>query len=157
MGWAKTCGAGGWPGVFVIAVMALSGATASWSLTASPMETGSTIAHFGMIQHGTRACASCHGADGEGDRAQNGPRLAGQDADYLERQLLAFSHGDRNSFVMQSVARTLNDDQRAAVARYYASLPAVTDAKPRKPDSLALGRAIAGQGDWSRKVPACAS
>ena len=148
---------GGWRVVFLAAVMALSGATASWSLTAVPAETGSAIAHFGMIEHGTRACASCHGVNGEGDLDQHGPRLAGQNAEYLERQLRAFRDGRRHSVVMQSVARTLTDDQRAAVAAYYASLPAVTDARGREPYALTLGRSLAGQGDWSRKVPPCAS
>jgi len=157
MGRQGTSRAAGSAAVVAAAAMAFSGASAAWSLAAAPERTGSSIAHFGMIQHGTRACASCHGANGEGDLAQNAPRLAGEDEAYLERQLRAFRDGRRYSLVMGSVARTLDDEDRAAVARYYASLPAIGEARARTPGLAALGGAIAHQGDWARKVPPCAS
>jgi len=141
----------------IVAVVALAGVTASWSLAASPGESPAEIANFGMMQHGTPPCASCHGVNGEGVRVQNGPRLAGLDADYLERQLDAFGEGRRNSTVMERIARTLNEDQRAALANYYAGLPAVTDARAPQVNEVALGQMIATQGNWSEKVPPCAS
>ncbi|QTF91219.1 c-type cytochrome [Halomonas sp. BM-2019] len=42
-----------------------------------------------------RTCASCHGADGEGIRATNAPRLAGIQDWYLARQLEHFREGVR--------------------------------------------------------------
>jgi cytochrome c oxidase subunit II len=42
-------------------------------------------------------CAACHGANAEGNRALNGPALAGQEAWYLERQLSNFKAGIRGT------------------------------------------------------------
>lgn len=38
----------------------------------------------------TTVCATCHGQAGEGNQALGAPRLAGQDASYLERQIRNF-------------------------------------------------------------------
>jgi cytochrome c553 len=43
----------------------------------------------------TRLCASCHGAQGEGDGPTAVPRLAGQDYEYLVRQLSYARSGQR--------------------------------------------------------------
>ncbi|MHB8283062.1 MAG: c-type cytochrome [Caulobacteraceae bacterium] len=110
-----------------------------------------------MVYHGTPACASCHGMNGEGERVQNAPRLAGLDPDYIVRQLEAFKHGDRQSQAMVNVARTLNDAQRQALAAYYANLPAVSDVPSSSQGNLKLGRMLAEQGNWAEKVPPCAS
>jgi cytochrome c oxidase subunit 2 len=40
-------------------------------------------------------CAACHGADGGGSQSLNAPRLVGQEAWYLKRQLEAFKDGLR--------------------------------------------------------------
>jgi cytochrome c oxidase subunit II len=42
-------------------------------------------------------CAACHGAQGEGNAQMNAPRLAGQDAWYLIRQLEYFKSGARGA------------------------------------------------------------
>ena len=41
------------------------------------------------------ACASCHGAEGEGTSDVYFPRLAGKPAGYLYNQLVAFRDGRR--------------------------------------------------------------
>ena len=41
------------------------------------------------------ACASCHGAEGEGTSDVYFPRLAGKPAGYLYNQLVAFREGRR--------------------------------------------------------------
>ena len=43
------------------------------------------------------ACASCHGAEGEGTSDIYFPRLAGKPAGYLYNQLVAFRDGRRNT------------------------------------------------------------
>jgi cytochrome c553 len=115
------------------------------------------IARAGVLGQGTPACASCHGFRGEGVRVQNGPRLAGLDADYLARQLDAFSHGRRDSSVMARVARTLTESQREALAQYYAGLAPAAEGVAPDPRRLAPGRLLALQGNWSEEVPPCAS
>lgn len=76
-------------------------------------------------------CASCHGAQGEGQQALNAPRLAGQDAWYLERQLRLYKQGMRGAHekdtfgkMMAPMAATLPDDAAiTSVVAYIATLP----------------------------------
>ena len=66
--------------------------------------------------HNVPACAACHGANGEG----NGPipRLAGQHADYLRKQLEAFRSLLRNNDVMHANTVDMTDSQIEAVVSY---------------------------------------
>ena len=68
-------------------------------------------------------CQSCHGVDGQGNGAF--PRLAGQHADYIEKQLLVFQRTDERpeGAVMKTVAHLLTRDNMAAVANYLQGLP----------------------------------
>jgi cytochrome c553 len=66
------------------------------------------------------ACASCHGAQAQG----NGPfpRLAGQHAPYLLKQLLVIQSVLRTAPVMHGVIKDLNRDQMQAVVAYLESI-----------------------------------
>lgn len=76
-------------------------------------------------------CTACHGAGGEGNVALNAPKLSGQAAWYLERQLRHFKQGARGTHdkdvfgkMMAPMAATLADDQAIAnVVAYIATLP----------------------------------
>ncbi len=75
-------------------------------------------------------CAACHGAQGEGNQALNGPKLAGQQAWYIERQLKYFKQGvrggdgDINGQTMAPMANMLADDNAIRnMAAYIVSLP----------------------------------
>ena len=64
-------------------------------------------------------CASCHGANGVGDKA---PRIGGQNSAYLVNQLLRFSTtDDAHAPEMASVAKQLDRKQIRAVAAFLAS------------------------------------
>jgi len=68
------------------------------------------------------ACSGCHSPNGAGIPVQY-PRLAGQHADYLEAQLVAFRGGTRgNSPVMAGVAAKLSDRELKALSDYIAGL-----------------------------------
>jgi cytochrome c oxidase subunit 2 len=77
------------------------------------------------------SCRSCHGERAEGNATMNAPALAGQDAVYLERQLMHFKSGvrgsdsaDTNGAQMRAMAATLPDAQAVAdVSAWLASLP----------------------------------
>jgi cytochrome c oxidase subunit 2 len=77
------------------------------------------------------ACAACHGEQGEGNQALNAPKLSGQDAWYLRRQIAHFKVGargasdrDANGKVMAQLAATLADEAAIDhVAAYIATLP----------------------------------
>jgi len=68
------------------------------------------------------ACAGCHGAAGQGTATL--PRLAGQHAQYTERQLKAFNQRERthDSAVMHTVAVKLTELELKAVASYLSGL-----------------------------------
>lgn len=78
-----------------------------------------------------QACISCHGANGEGNAALNGPALAGQDAAYLARQLRHFKEGVRGGnpndalgMQMRAMVMTLSGEEAIdRVASYLSSLP----------------------------------
>lgn len=71
---------------------------------------------------GVPACASCHGAMGQGSAAL--PRLAGQHALYTERQLKAFNQRERtnDNAVMHTIAVKLTELELKAVASYLSGL-----------------------------------
>jgi cytochrome c553 len=85
------------------------------------------------------------------------PRLAGQAADYLQKQLDDYASGARENPIMRNWAKQLNETQRAAVAAYYASLtaPYVASTGAPMPIQLARGRQLAVQGDEAERVQAC--
>ncbi len=76
-------------------------------------------------------CAACHGASGEGNAALNAPKLAGQGAWYLQRQLKNFKQGVRGAqpndiYGMQMVpfAGLLADDTAVRnLVAYIETLP----------------------------------
>lgn len=73
-----------------------------------------------------QACANCHGPDGIGEPPLY-PYLAGQNATYLANALQAWKVGSRKTDTSQQmpiIARQLSNEDIAAVANYFASLPA---------------------------------
>ena len=83
---------------------------------------GEKIYRGGIAERRVAACAGCHGPNGAGIPAQY-PRLAGQHADYVEAQLVAFRSGARhNNAVMTGVAAKLNDREIKALSDYVAGL-----------------------------------
>ncbi len=104
-------------------------------------------------------CARCHGVDGSG--AVTGgyaPNLTLQDTAYLQKALQAYTTGSRRSGYMQTIAAELSSAQIAALAHYYAGLPAKAAASPpADPALVKRGEVIATQGIWDIGLPACAN
>ena len=87
---------------------------------AAMLAEGQKIYTQGIKEQNVPACASCHGAKGEGESAF--PRLAGQHIEYLSAQLEGFKSGLRaNAPIMAGIAKTLSASQMIAVATYAAS------------------------------------
>ena len=106
------------------------------------------------------ACASCHGAEGEGTSDVYFPRLAGKPAGYLYNKLVAFRDGRRKYPPMNYLLDFLPDPYLKQMAEHFASLrpPFPAPAVPTvSKDILARGESIAVNGDPQRGVPACAS
>lgn len=72
---------------------------------------------------GIPACKVCHGEKAHG--TEQLPRLAGQNATYLERQIRDFTQRKRtnDNEVMHTIAERLTTLEARAVAEYLASLP----------------------------------
>lgn len=106
---------------------------------------------------GATACAVCHGANGIGLAGAVFVRLAGLGESYIAKQLRDFKQGARDNPVMKPMAAALSDAEIAAVARYYASLPAPkTPAEQPGPAELRKrGEMLARNGLWEKDVPAC--
>lgn len=101
------------------------------------------------------ACASCHGAAGEG--GANVPRLAGLPEGYIVKQLQDYVSGRRRNETMQTVAGALSDADRRGLARYYSALRTPSTAQPELGGDMARGEQLALYGDWSKNLPACFS
>lgn len=130
---------------------------ASGAAPATPASLGQQIATRGTTA-GAPACASCHGAQGEGNASSGFPRIAGQPAAYLKRQLDAFASGQRRNPAMAKIARAMTQQQRQAVAAYYASLTAPATKSPAPQGANAgRGATLATVGDNRQRVQACAN
>jgi cytochrome c553 len=73
----------------------------------------------GIPDRGISACASCHGKNAEGGSIF--PRLAGQHAAYLVRQLNVIQSQLRTSPIMHGIIKDLKPDEMEAVAAYLQS------------------------------------
>ena len=82
---------------------------------------GRAIYEHGIPAQGVPACAACHGPHALG--SSQFPRLAGQHAEYILKQLQSFQSNMRNVAIMHGVAQTLHRSQMRAVADYLESLP----------------------------------
>ena len=91
--------------------------------TAAQMEAGKEIFVNGVSAKNVPACATCHGAEGQGNATF--PRLAGQHADYLAKQLLVFQRTDERpaGSIMKTVAHELTRDDIENVAAYLQATP----------------------------------
>lgn len=89
------------------------------------VELGKKIYRGGIAAKQVAACASCHGAAGNGIPVQY-PRIAGQHQDYTVAQLTLFrstkADARKNSEQMHAIAARMSDDEIAAVADYIAGL-----------------------------------
>lgn len=103
-------------------------------------------------------CSSCHGAHGEGGADGRYPRLAGEPAAYLAKQLHDFNAGQRSNMIMQSMAAGLSDRQIEDLARYYSrQQPPLPERGDVEPALLRRGRELVERGKWSAGVAPCAS
>lgn len=100
-------------------------------------------------------CFLCHGAEGESS-SPIFPRLAGQNAEYVAKQLADFQSGRRKSDTMQSQVQELTKGEMAALGAFFeAKKP--TPHKPRDADLAGVGRYIFTKGNPYSGVAACSS
>jgi cytochrome c553 len=97
-------------------------------------------------------CAACHGEDGNSVNPE-WPKLAGQHADYLVKQLSYFEKGERENATMKPMANVLDEQGRKDVAAYYAAQKVKTGSAD--PELVALGEKIYRSGNAESGVAPC--
>ena len=97
-------------------------------------------------------CAACHGADGNSLNPV-WPKLAGQHAEYLVKQLWYFEHGERENVTMKPMASVLDEQGREDVAAFYASQHATIG--QADPELVTLGEKIYRSGNADSGVAPC--
>lgn len=108
----------------------------------------------------TTVCAACHNADGNSVMAQN-PSLAGQNYDYLLKQMTNFKAADgkpalRVNAVMSGMIAPYDLNQMRDLAAYFASQTQKPGAATNEA-TVQLGRSLYRRGDMKKGIPACAS
>lgn len=100
-------------------------------------------------------CSLCHGKGGESASAVY-PRLAGQHAEYVARQLADFKSGRRSSETMKPQAESLTPEEMAALGAYFETRKA-GGRRPQDGELVAVGKYIFAHGNRYSGLPACAS
>ncbi|MES2714154.1 MAG: c-type cytochrome [Pseudomonadota bacterium] len=100
-------------------------------------------------------CFICHGAAGESSSPVF-PRLAGQNAAYVARQLADYRSGKRRSSTMQPMVEELSADDFRALGAYFAAQPTMGHAVA-DPELAQMGRFIYLRGNPYSGVAACAT
>ena len=144
----------------LVARFFMSKTTAIWTLTLLMAATGTGTAHAQANEERAKkiiggSCFLCHGAEGE-SASEVFPRLAGQNADYIAKQLENFKSGKRKSTAMANMVAELSPSDMQALGAFYASRPPHKEAA--KDTALAaVGQYIYHVGNKFSGVPACAS
>ncbi|SON51106.1 c-type cytochrome [Vibrio tapetis] len=104
-------------------------------------------------------CAACHGTDGN-SLITTYPKIAGQHAKYLEKQLKDLKLGaetagkqGRYDPVMSAMAMPLSEQDMADLSAYYASLP-ISETSTLE-DVVAKGKVLYQAGSIDRGITAC--
>lgn len=86
---------------------------------------GSALAADGAKLYADKTCNACHGPQGNKPLLPDYPKIAGQNAKYIERQMLDIKSGARangNSAAMKGVMHLVSDAEIKALSEYIASL-----------------------------------
>jgi cytochrome c553 len=102
----------------------------------------------------TERCYLCHGAEGEASSAIY-PRLAGQNAKYIAKQLSDFKQGLRKG-TMNEMAADLAEEEMLALGEYFASKPPQAH-RVRDKEFSAVGSYLYHNGNQFSGVAACKS
>lgn len=90
------------------------------------VERGEELFRGGKLADGVPACTGCHSPDGAGLDLALYPKLSGQNADYIAKQLTDFREGDRyndgEAMTMRDVAAKLSNKDIKALASYIQGL-----------------------------------
>jgi cytochrome c553 len=105
-------------------------------------------------------CGACHGPDGNSQLAAN-PKLAGQHADYLLKQMKNFKAADgkqpeRTNPIMNGMIAAFDDGQMRDLAAYFSSQTQKGETAKNR-GTIELGQKLYRGGDQAKGLPACAA
>ena len=105
-------------------------------------------------------CIACHAIDGNSIGAPN-PKLAGQHAEYLFKQMKNFKAADgqapeRSNPIMNGMIAAFDESQMRDLAAYFASQKQIP-AQPTSPETVEAGKKLYRAGDAAKGLPACAA
>ena len=109
----------------------------------------------GSIEDGrikAAVCIACHGIDGNSINPE-WPSLAGQHAQYIEKQLQSFQNGQRDNILMNPFVMPLTAQDMQDLASYFSSLSSIQ--RGADPNLAELGQRIYRGGIMEKNVPAC--
>ncbi|MFT4671018.1 MAG: cytochrome c553 [Pseudohongiellaceae bacterium] len=97
-------------------------------------------------------CSTCHGADGNSELSMN-PKLAGQGANYIVKQLMDYKSGARVNATMAAMVGSLSPQDMQDIAAWYSSQQVTLSGADA--DTLELGQRIYRGGNKELGVAAC--
>lgn len=103
----------------------------------------------------TNRCSLCHGLQGE-SASPVFPRLAGQHAEYIAKQLADFQSGKRNSETMKPQTDGLTPEEMQSLGAFFQAKK-VAGRSVNDGELLGVGKYIFNRGNPFSGVPACAS
>ena len=99
-------------------------------------------------------CATCHGAEGNSEISIN-PKLAGQNVNYLIKQLRDYQSGNRVNATMSAMVAALTDQDISDIAAWYSSQQVTLEGADL--EMLELGETIYRGGIKDLSVAACSA
>jgi cytochrome c553 len=108
---------------------------------------------LGKAKSEAELCQGCHGETGDG-AAVGVPKLNGQYASYIVKQLADFRSQKRRHRIMNAMAEGLSDADLPDIAAYFASRPRMKGAGPA---ANPAARDLFLYGDVDRNIDACVS
>ena len=100
------------------------------------------------------ACLPCHAAGAGTQAAPTFPKLDGQHAAYLEKQLREYKTGKRTSDIMAPIFGALKKQQIPGMAAHFASQTPTRGAVENQ-DLAARGKVLYEEGNRTTGVPGC--
>jgi cytochrome c553 len=140
-----------------IGVVWVAQAVADSAIRPPDVARGAVIAAQGVAPS-VPACAQCHAYNGASDGSGAFPRIAGQSASYLAKELRDYASRVRTNAVMTPIAQALSSGDLADVASYYASVNAAY-LPLASPNAVLVkrGELLAKTGDATLDLQACDS
>ncbi len=98
------------------------------------------------------ACIACHGKSADAKLRPNFPKLSGQPARYIYKQMMDYKDAKRGHGIMQSFATALTPEKIADISVWYESLGLPKAAEAAQTE---VATKLVKRGDGPRLLPPC--